>query len=173
MFKGNLIENKNYYKLRSKRLLLSFLPGIAIGILVNFYDIPIWLTIGVLFFVVTIFVTSRNEKKIRKISDKRIHISPNEIEIREADGSLIETIEIENVDKLIMKSDIKKAQETMNDLKEELKGHAQENFIIVENNMKQRRLDFEIESYYMLNQFKKLIDMWQKRNLNIEYLTKH
>ena len=43
MFKGNLIENKNYYNLRSKQLLYIMLPSITIGLLVNFYQMPIWI----------------------------------------------------------------------------------------------------------------------------------
>ena len=171
MFKGTLIENKNYYSLRSKQLLYIMLPSIAIGLLVNFYQMPVWITIGaIISYVAFMIMTSKNQKAMHKVANKRIEIAQNKIELKETNGSLIETIEIENIDKLILKSDYKMAQETMKDLKEEIKGNAEEHYIILESNNKQRRLDFVIESYYMLNQFKKLVQVWENKNLLIEYV---
>ena len=171
MFKGTLIENKNYYSLRSKQLLYIMLPSIAIGLLVNFYQMPVWITIGaIISYVAFMIMTSKNQKAMHKVANKRIEIAQNKIELKETNGSLIETIEIETIDKLILKSDYKMAQETMKDLKEEIKGNAEEHYIILESNNKQRRLDFVIESYYMLNQFKKLVQVWENKNLLIEYV---
>ena len=171
MFKGTLIENKNYYSLRSKQLLYIMLPSIAIGLLVNFYQMPVWITIGaIISYVAFMIMTSKNQKAMHKVANKRIEIAQNKIELKETNGSLIETIEIETIDKLILKSDYKMAQETMKDLKEEIKGNAEEHYIILENNNKQRRLDFVIESYYMLNQIKKLVQVWENKNLLIEYV---
>ena len=171
MFKGTLIENKNYYSLRSKQLLYIMLPSIAIGLLVNFYQMPVWITIGaIISYVAFMIMTSKNQKAMHKVANKRIEIAQNKIELKETNGSLIETIEIETIDKLILKSDYKMAQETMKDLKEEIKGNAEEHYIILESNNKQRRLDFVIESYYMLNQIKKLVQVWENKNLLIEYV---
>jgi hypothetical protein len=147
------------------------LPSIAIGLLVNFYQMPIWLIIGVMVFYIAIMImTSKNQKAMHKVANKRIEIAQNKIELKETNGSLIEKIEIENIDKLIVKGDYKMAHETMKDLKEEIKGNTEEHYIIIESNNKQRRLDFVIESYYMLNQLKKLVRVWESRNLLIEYV---
>ena len=170
MFKGTLIEHKNYYNLRSKQLLFIILPSIAVCLLVNFYKMSIWITIGaIVFYVAVMIMTSKNQKAMQKVANKRIEIDQNKIEIKEADGTVIETIEIENVNKLILKDDYKMAQETLKDLKEEIKGNIEKHYLILENNKIQRRFDFVIESYYMLNQLKKLVQDWQNKNVLIEY----
>ncbi len=171
MFKGNLIEDKKYYSLRSKQLLYIMLPSIAIGLLVNFYQMPIWVTIGaIIFYVGVMFLTSRNQKEILNVANKRIEIAQNSIELKEANGKVIETIKIDKDAKLIVKNGYKMAQETIEDLKEEIKGNTEKHFLIVEINNIQRRFDFVIESYYMLNQLKKTVQIWQKENFSIEYV---
>jgi len=153
MFKGKLIENKNYYNLRSKQLLYITLPSIVVGLFVNFFQLPTWITIvAVIFYVVIMIQSFRNQKAMFKVTNKRIEMVQDKIEIKEVNGRLIETIELKNVDKLIVKNDYKMPQETMEDLKEEIKGDTEEHYIILEKNNEQRRLDFVIESFYMLNQ---------------------
>lgn len=170
MFKGTLIENKNYYNLRSKQLLYFILPSIAIGIFVNFYKMPIWITIAAVIFYVTVKIMAfKYQKAMQKTANKRIEIDQNKIDIKDSDGNIIETVQIESADKLIVKNDYKMAQESMKDLKEEMKGNTEKHYLILENNKIQRRFDFVIESYYMLNQLKKLVQDWQNKNLLIEY----
>lgn len=171
MFKATLIENTNYYNLRSKQLLYLTLSSIAIAILVNLDRMPIWITIvAIIVFVVIMFTNTKNQKAIFKVANKRIEISQNKIELKGTKGSLLETIEIENIDKLILKREYKLSAETMKELEEELKRNAEEQYIIFEKNNKQRRLDFVIESYYMLKQLKKLVHVWENNNLLIEYV---
>lgn len=171
MFKGTLIENTSYYSLRTKQLLYVILPSIAIGLLVNFYQMPIWITIGAIaLYAMLILMTYRNKKAMRIVANKRIEIAQNKIEIKDEKGAAIETIKIEKDDKLIVKSDYNMAQETLQNLKEEIKGNPEQHFVILEKNKIRRRFDFVIESYYMLNQLKKLVQEWKKNNLLIEYL---
>ncbi len=170
MFKGNLIENKSYYKLRSKQLLFILLPSIAIGFLVNFDKMPLWITIGaIVFYVVVVIMTFKNHKAMQKVANKKIEIDQNKIVIKEANGTVIEIIEVENVNKLIVKDDYKMAQETLKDLQEEIKGNPEEHYLILESNKMQKRYDFVIESYYMAKQLKKLVQEWQNKNVLIEY----
>ena len=132
---------------------------------------PFWITIAaIIFYIAVIIMTSKNHKAMHKVANKRIEIDGNKIEIKKVDGTVIETIEIDSVNKLIVKNDYKMAQETMKDLKEEIKGNTEKHYIILENNRIQRRFDFVIESYYMLNRLKRLVQDWQKKNLLIEYV---
>ena len=171
MFKGNLIENQKYYSLRNKQLLYMLLPSITIGLFVNFYQMSIGVTIGaIMLSVVVIFLTLRNQKEILNVTKKRIEISQNTIELKEASGKVIETISIDEDAKLILKNDYKMAQETMKDIKEEIKGNIEKHFIVVEINNIQKRFDFTIDSHYMLNQLKKIVQLWQKETLSIEYV---
>ena len=62
------------------------------------------------------------------------------------------------------------AQETMSDLKEEIKGNTEKHFLVIEKDQIERRLDFEINSYYMFKQLNKVVEQWQKDNYRIQYV---
>lgn len=62
------------------------------------------------------------------------------------------------------------AQETMSDIKEEFKGNVEKHFIVIKHKNEERRFDFVISSYYMLNQLNKIVKLWQKENYKIEYV---
>ncbi len=166
MFKGNLIENQKYYTLRSKELLFKILPSIAIGVFVNFRELPIWVTIGsIIFYLILMYFTVRNQREMLNLSTKRIEISQHSIELKESDGHLIEKIKIDEGVRLIVKEEYKMAQETMKDVIEEIKRNPEDHFLIVEIDNIQKRYDFVIESHYMLNQLNKLIRMWKQQRL--------
>lgn len=171
LFKGNLIEDQKYYTLRSRQLLYFILPSLAIGLLVNFYKLPIGVTIAAIIFCLAImFLTKRNQDEIRKVTKKRIELTKNAIEIKELKGKIIESFKIEKNTKLFIKADYKMVQEAMSDLKEEIKGNTEKHFIVIESINIKRRFDFEIESYFMLNQLEKIVQIWQGENLSIEYV---
>lgn len=171
MFKGTLIEDEKYYKLRSKQLLYIMLPSIAIGLLVNFYQIPIWITIGaILFYVATMIFTLRNQKEMIKIANKNIEIDSNQIILKDSSGNLLETIAIKPDSRIKIKENYQMAQETMNDLKEEFRGNVEKHFIVIKDDNEERRFDFVISSYYMLNQLNKIVKLWQTEDYNIEYV---
>ena len=171
MFKGTLIEDEKYYKLRSKQLLYIMLPSIAIGLLVNFYQMPIWATVGaIVIFVGTMIFTLRDQKKMVKIANKNIEVYSNEIVLKDSSGNLLETISIESESTMKIKENYKIAQATMGDIKEEFKGNGEKHFIVIKHGKEERRFDFEIGSYYMLNQLNKIVKLWQNENYKIEYM---
>lgn len=171
MFKGTLIEDEKYYKLRSKQLLFVMLPSIAIGLFINLYQLPIWATIGAIFFyVATMIFTFRNQKEMFKIANKNIEINSNEIILKDSSGCIVEKIAIKPDSTITIKENYQMAQETMSDIKEELKGNVEKHFIVIKYDNEERRFDFVINTYYMLNQFKKIVKLWQKGDYNIEYV---
>ena len=93
MFNGTLIENQKYYKLKSRQLLYIMLPSLAIGLLVNFYSLPIWMTVtAIVFYAAVIILTSRNQKSINTVENKQIEIDRDRIQIKAKDGKIIESI---------------------------------------------------------------------------------
>ena len=171
MFKGTLIEDEKYYKLRSKQLLYIMLPSIAIGLLVNFHQMPTWVTIGaILFYVAITTLTFRNQKEMVKVANKNIEINSNQIILKDSSGNLLETIAINSDSTIKIKERYQMAQETVSDIKEEFKGNVEKHFIVLKHNNEERRFDFVITSHYMLNQLNKMVKLWQKENFNIEYV---
>ena len=170
MFKAKLIENDNYYKLRSKQLLLMLLPSIPFGLLVNFYQIPTWLTVVVIgLYILVIILLIRNQKGMNSVlGNKLIEIDEQEIRIKSKNGTEEEIVNLDDVEKIILKEDYSMPQETMKEIGEEIIGKAKQNYLILQQNNQKRKLDFEIDSYFMIKQLNKLIENWETRGYNIE-----
>ncbi|MCR9290520.1 hypothetical protein OAF63_02425 [Saprospiraceae bacterium] len=171
MFKSNLIESKSYYKLRSKKLLLMLLPSVPIGLLVNFYTIPIWLTtvmIGV--YIVLIYLMNVNQKLIGQIiGNKRIEMDAEKIRIISGKGNTQEIIKLADIDKLLIKDNYSMPQETIKDVGMELTGKTIKNYLTLQLiNGETRRFDFEFDSYYMIAQLNKTINSWEVKGCKIE-----
>ncbi len=173
MFKAKLIENENYYKLRSKQLLLMLIPSIPIGLLVNFHQIPIWLTILMIgLYIGAIFFTIRNQKQINSVlGNKLIEIDIEEIRIKSKKGTDNETIKLNSVEKIILKDEYSMPQETMKEIGQELTGKTKQNYVILQQENQKRQLDFEVDSYYKINQLNKLIESWKMKGYNVERMT--
>ncbi len=66
MFKAKLIENEKYYTLRSKQLKLMLFFSVPMGVIVNFYQVPNWITIFMIeIYILTIVFMGVNQKKIK------------------------------------------------------------------------------------------------------------
>jgi ABC-type multidrug transport system fused ATPase/permease subunit len=170
MFKAKLIENEQYYKLRSKQFILMLLPALPIGIIANFYQIQIWITlILIAVYVLMILLMSRNQKRLNSLLGVNlIEIDENEIRVKSKNGHQKERIQLENVEKIILKDDYSIPQETIKDMSKEMKGETKKNFLIIQGENNERKFDFEFDSYYMLEELKKIIKSWEVKGFNIE-----
>lgn len=170
MFKAKLIENEKYYKLQRKQLFLTILLFIQIYLFVSFYKIPIWVTILIIgIFVATVIFTSRNQKRINSIlGNKLIEIDMDEIRINSKNGATEESIKLDEVERMILKNEYSIPQETLKEMGQELTGNIKQNFIILYKDSQKRQFDFEIDSYYMINQLNKLIETWRTKGYKIE-----
>jgi len=173
MFKAKLIEKEDYYKLRSKQLLLMLLPSILIGLLVNFYQIPIWVTILMIgIYIALIVLMAKNQKQINSIFGNRmIEIDIDEIKIKSKNKAEEENIKLNKIDKIILKDEYSIAQETIKEVGQELTGNTKRNYLIIHQDGQKRQFDFEVDSYYMINQLNKLIESWKTKGYKIELVT--
>ena len=100
--------------------------------------------------------------------NKVLEINEDVISIKSATGSLEEIIKLDEVEKLILKETYSIPQETMKEVGEELMGSTKQNFLIFQQNDIQRRIDFGVDSYYMIEQLNQLIANWESRGFKIE-----
>ena len=170
MFKAKLIENESYYKLRSKQMLLMLLISIPMGILANFYSMPLNLNIVMhAIYILAVIINSKNKKLINSMLGKKlIEIDKEEIRIKSRNGTPQEVITLGAVDKLILDGDFALPQETFKELGKEMIGNGKQNSLIIHKNSKSRKLNFEFDSYYMIEQLKKVIKHWEEKGYNIE-----
>ena len=169
MFRGALIEDQNFYKIRSQFLSLIILPSILIGLLVNFYHLPVWITVlAILAYGVLGIFTARYSKIMAKMTQKKIEIDLDQFRLIDKEGAVIEVLDLNNTQKIKIKENYSMPQETMADLKEEWEGNGEKAFIIIEQDSNERRFDFTTDSYYMLNQLKKITEQWKQLKYSIE-----
>ena len=163
MFKAKLVENENYYNLRSKQLILMFLPSLPMGLIINFYQIPNWVTILMIgVYILTIILINKNQKRLSSMIENRsIEIDEKEIRIKSKNGTQKEIITLADIDKIIIKDTYSIPQETIKEIGKEMAGKAKKNYLILERNGQKRKLDFEITSYYMISQLNKIIANWK------------
>lgn len=170
MFKAKLVENENYYKLKRKHFLLFVIPAIPMAILANFFQIPLWLTLlaGSL-YVLILFFSFKNQKRINLVfGNKLLEIDKNEIRIKSKKGVQEEVFTLNEVDKLIVKEHYAMPSETLQEVRKEIMGNTNQNYLIIQQNQKERKLYFEFDSYYMGKQLDKLIKNWVVSGYRIE-----
>lgn len=170
MFKAKLIDNDNYYKLKRKHFLLFVMPAIPMAILVSFFQIPLWLTLiaGGL-YVLILFLSNKNQKRINLVfGNKLLEIDKDEIRIKSKKGVQQEVFKLNEVDKLIVKEHYAMPEERLEEVRKEIMGTTDQNYLIVQQYQKERKLYFEFDSYYMVNQLDKLIKSWSVNGIRIE-----
>lgn len=169
MFKAKLIDNKAYYNLRIKQLILMLIPMAPIFML-NFYEIPLWVSIVLMgAYLLVLAIMWRNQQSMNgMLGNQLIEVDETEIRIKSNDGKSQETIRMDALQKVILKEEYGIPQENMQELKEELMGKPKENYLIIQQEGSQRKLDFEIDSYYKINQLNKVIKGWISKGYSIE-----
>ncbi|MEM9546780.1 MAG: hypothetical protein AAGA77_12450 [Bacteroidota bacterium] len=170
MFKAKLIENKKYYQLRAKQAWLMLIPTILLGLIINFYQFPTWIIISaVLALVCSYLIMLRNQNALKKLSNQNaVELDEKEIRIRSLRSGTDECFSLDEVDKIIVQEEYGIPQESYTDLTEEMMGLPKENFMIILNKKEKRKIDFEIESHYMLTQLNKVIKNWIQNGVKIE-----
>lgn len=172
MFKAKLIENDSYYSFKNKELWLSFFPAVVLGVMSVYYQRSIWFTlvfIGI--YILGMIALKRNQKRISAVIDNnQLEMDEQEIRIKSKGGTNSETIKLSSIEKIIIKDNYSIPQETVTDVVKEMSGDSKKNYLILYQNKQERKLDFEVESYYMLKQLSKVIDKWKANNCPIEIL---
>jgi Ca2+/Na+ antiporter len=170
MLKAKLIENEHYYSLKRKQLVLMLLPAIPTGLIVNFYQFPIWVTIlMVVIYLSIIILIVKNQKQTKKITEKRfIEIDTGAIKIISKKGVVDEVINLDEVETIFLNDEYSMSQETLKDIGNELIGKVKQNYLILLRNKHKRRLDFEVDSHYMSKRLNSLLEKWKMQGYNVE-----
>lgn len=169
MFKGKLIENESYYKIKSKQFLLWTLTSILFVFLVlTFMDQRRFYIVLFGVYIIMSILLGRNQRRINSIFGNRIiEMDVSEIRIKSKGGNQQERINLNEVEKIILKQEYT-MPETLKDAAGELAGKVIQNYLILHFKGESKKMDFEIDSYYMVTQLNKLIENWEKKGYKIE-----
>jgi len=169
MFKGGLIENNAYYVWRKRVLLFGFPFAMSMGITSHILtDLPIyWVILGVIAILI-IYIEYRIQKKFKEVQpDKILEIRDKTISIKTKKGELINEIPAENYDEIEINISAKLTDDTAADMYKNARKGYSKNYIRLKKNTESVNFDFVIESYYMLEQMKKVAQHWKALGYNI------
>lgn len=170
MFKAKLIDDPAFYRMRKKVLLLG-LPSFAlIGFLSGQLSLPLPYFAGILVLIGFLIAWRIRTHKLASsmVRNRQIEITSDAIRLLSGHGKILETIPVTDVTGVTVKETWAIPEERIQDLIRELKGKPLENYLIVQQGQEERRFDILLDSYYMIEQLKKVIDDWQARGLIIE-----
>ena len=121
------------------------------------------------FYIMAVILILKNQKQINSIlGNKLVEIDEEEIRIKSKNGRQQEVIKLDEIDKLILNKNYSMPQETIKDLGSEISGNAKQSYIIFQKNSETRKLNFEFDSYFMIEQLKKIIKNWEDKGYIIE-----
>jgi|GEM_PF-2399271 hypothetical protein len=170
MFKANLINSPSYYKVRRFTFLMALYPStlvIAIILISNNYP---WYLVALIFLVSMgiDFWKIRAEKKAKALSTgNQIEISDEAIRILGTSGEVVETLKVADASGILVKEAYAIPGDTLAGLFKEARGKTLQNFIVYQAGSQKVRYDFVIESYYMIEQLKKVIQSWQAKGVAV------
>ena len=170
MFKVNIIETDAYYKLRNLLFWLNQLFFIAVMVSLflgeksvqeHFVIITIYLAVIVGFFILN--------KKMKAISSqKKMEADVSEVRIKDQKGKTLETIRLDDIDKLIAQEEYKIRGGSIKDMLKEWKGKSNKNFFTLHTADQVHKFDFVLDSQYAASQLNKLIKQWQDNGFVVE-----
>jgi len=169
MFKAKLISEHNKYQALKRKLWFFLLISAPLAILFVYVDFPLWLEGIFVVVVLSLFswMLTTEKSMLNLLNNATIQINEDCIRLISNKKENIETIDLDKVESINVKKDYTLPQETISDIVGEIKGNPIQNFIIIRQSNKDRKLVFEIDSYYMINQLKKLIEIWSKKGYKI------
>ncbi|HHH50048.1 MAG TPA: hypothetical protein ENK52_03615 [Saprospiraceae bacterium] len=97
--------------------------------------------------------------------NKRIEISESAIKILNNKKEVLQLYDISKVKKITILDQYKIPDDKLLDL---IKLNPRNNFLILQMEEEEIRLDFEIDSYYGIKQLEKVIDSWNKNGINLQ-----
>lgn len=171
-FKAKIIESPVYYSLKRKELFIGLATAIPAAILANFFERPVWIVlIALVIYFLLLLIMKNNQQGIKDISsNKMIEIGVDQIDLKSANNEIIGSFDLAKTKKIMLNKDFGMPQESIADIAQEMKGKPKKNFIIIEQNGQFQKFDFLVDSYYMLKQMDKIIEQWQQRGIEVNWV---
>lgn len=166
MFKANIVESREYYKLRKRVNYIFFFVLILASILINIGIETYWVYGLILagFIADAFYLRKLNKLSLSLFGKRKIVLDLNSIKILGQNKKLQEEFTPSILDRIDVYTDLQMSQETM---KEVFKGQFRINCIMLEKDGRSTGYYFEFDSYYMITQLEKILKHWKVQSLNV------
>ena len=174
MFKAKLIETPEYYEWRRSLLGWSFLGApLAGGTFFLSDDLSVsWWAVGLLATgggFLAQYAQYQLQQRIKGATgERRIEVSPETIRILNASGETEQSLPVGAADAIVLQNRFQLPEESLRDIFKELKGEPQRDCLIYLAGEEEQRFDFLIDSYYMLEQLKKVVGRWKEAGVSLQ-----
>ena len=105
------------------------------------------------------------------IRNRQIALSTESITVTAADGRILETIPLMDVQQVYLLPEYRQPEENVQSLVDSLKGKSFQNYFIIQARNEQRRFDFVLESHYMITQLNKVTAEWKQAGENVKFIS--
>lgn len=171
MFKAKVIDDDaRYYVFRRKQLFLMLLPTLPYAFVVNFYQLPIVLSVfAFVGYVLLIALHLKNQRKLQSlVGNSFLEVSDDKLVLKSKKGAELQVFPVANVDRFIAKEKYVLYQENVKEMASEMKGNATRNYLVLCVGRERFRFDFEVDSFYMIKQLEKLLDLWKTKGMVVD-----
>ncbi|HEB62097.1 MAG TPA: hypothetical protein ENI82_02995 [Bacteroidetes bacterium] len=181
MFIGRYIEDRKYYDYLKKIYSFDFICFISasifmiiilLGLLFDFDTSNILAIYFVVYIIFDYFKIRKYKKCIKFVNNAIVEIDDDFIKIKTKNNTDLEQkIDLNTVDKIYVKKDyfLFDLDKIKNLLSLKFNKHP-EHYIIVESGGKKKRIDFIFDSYYMVEELKKIINQWERKGYNLSLI---
>ena len=170
MFKAKVIETREFYKIQGRQGLIFIVSMAIAGILTyafgTFESFLNAANLSLILFSLVILWYHRTMKKL--YGARKIEITDNKISLLSKKEGNNEIFILDEVDKIILKDKYDVTQLSFTDSLKELTGNPTETFLVLKYANHNRRIDFDIDSHYLLKKLKEVIKKWEKKGYNLE-----
>jgi hypothetical protein len=170
MFKAKLIENLSYYNLKRRFTLATLISSVVSGLLfgIDHYTSLILAGIFIAMVILLYYQVKFKKQTNHLIRNRKIEIGSERIYLKSRSGKTEEEISLSNVDRIWVQETYKMPEENFRQVLNELAGNHQKNYVIVETAGQKQKFEFSIDSFYMIEQLKKVILQWKEKGLVVE-----
>ncbi len=178
MFKAKLIEDKRFYTLQSRQIILAILPLVFLGLIVfemlgYHLGIPLWAKVLLfVLYLLSLLLEFRNNKAVNKTLGQRI------IEITDREVSIFPGIKhhtdrfpiSKDTEILVLNPDKRRRAEMgIKEMAKTARGKGEKQYIVLtQPGDPPQRFDFITESRFMEQILVAIIEQWRKKGIKVE-----
>ena len=172
MFKGKLIDGREYHLLKRNAMILGLAVIFIQGFAINMFKLQFgWqVIITTLFVLAMIYFILVNRKIIRLIRNRKVEIGSKWVRVFDRTGRLLEQLDLDDTAVITLPSEFVLPGEKTRDLWRQLMGEIQSNTVVIKQNGEEHIYDLVIESYYMLEQLRKLRESWEASGFRVKII---
>ncbi|MDX1408594.1 MAG: hypothetical protein R3330_10690 [Saprospiraceae bacterium] len=168
VFKAKVIEHPEFYRKRRQMALAGLFSSVLTSVVV----IPLeghitYLVISMMLGVLVALYQKQFVREMKALSERRrLHMTESAIQLVNKEGAVIRHIDANRLREVALSGKHIDTQ-TIADHLNELRGKPLKNYISLQSDEGETRIDFVVDSHYMMVQLNKILEVWGGRGIAV------